>query len=58
MSWAQLQAITEEMRRTAQEEREKDPAACPNCGEPLEYHAAKGTLHCPSGDYQVQARYR
>jgi len=58
VSWAQLIAIKEEMRRTAQEERERDPVACPNCGQPLEYHAGKNMLHCPSGDFQVYARYR
>ena len=58
MSWAQLIAIKEEARQIAAEEREKDPVACPYDGTPLEYHAGKNVLHCPNGDYQVQARYR
>lgn len=58
MSWAELLNIAAEMRRTAQEEREKDPVACPFDGTPLEYHAGKNLLHCPNGDFQVRAKNR
>ena len=46
MSWAQLQAIAQEAREEAQRQRTEPPQACPNDGEPLEYHPGKGVLHC------------
>ena len=46
MSWAQLQAIAQEAREEALRQQTEPPVACPQDGEPLEYHPGKGVLHC------------
>jgi len=56
MSWAQLQAILKEGREEAERQRTEPPLACPNDGEPLEYHPGKGVLHCRFCGYQTVGR--
>jgi hypothetical protein len=46
MSWWQLLAIEKEMRENALYWKTAPPQACPQDGQPLEYHPGKGVLHC------------
>jgi len=39
-------AILKEAQEIAAEEKRTTPRACPNDGQPLEYHPGKGVLHC------------
>lgn len=45
ISWEQLLDITREAREYAEAEREEEPTACPNDGEPLE-RDPNGRLRC------------
>ncbi|GGQ83804.1 hypothetical protein [Streptomyces flaveolus] len=46
MAWEQLLDIVREAVDLAREERDRDPVACPNDGEPLEA-GPDGDLYCP-----------
>lgn len=52
MSWEQLADIVNEGRQLAQDERDRDPVACPNCGEPLTEGGKAGVLFCQFGDWR------
>ena len=54
--YGSLKAIIEEAREIQREEAAKSPVACPYNGEPLEYHAGKGVLHCPFCGWQIPGR--
>ncbi len=56
MSWEQLVAITKEARQIAADERSRPPVACPSDGQALEYHQAKGLLHCRFCGFTVPGR--
>lgn len=51
MSWSQLLTILRENRQEQERERNEPPAACPNCGIPLEV-GKDGVRNCPAGDYR------
>jgi len=50
-----LQIIKDE-RQLQKEICAKSPVACPQCGEPFEYHETKGLLHCKVCGYTVAGK--
>lgn len=55
MAWEQLQDIVREAIDYAREERSREPAACPNDGEPLRT-GPDGDLYCPSDGWRPRGR--
>jgi hypothetical protein len=53
-----FRAILEEAKQIAQEERNKQPEACPNDGTPLVFNERLGMLGCPMGDFRTPGRPR
>lgn len=49
-SYAKLIDILRERRQEAEDDKARDPVACPYDGTPLETH--RNILHCPNGDFQ------
>jgi hypothetical protein len=48
--WYGLLNITREAQQLAEDERSREPTACPIDGEPLE-RGSDGTLHCRWGNF-------
>lgn len=53
--WGGLRAILGEAKQLAEEERNKQPEACPNDGTPLVFNERLSILACPMGDYRTPA---
>lgn len=55
MSWAQLQAIVEEMKQASADEKARPLITCPICSETLDRNS-KGEANCPLGHFRTTAK--